>query len=351
MGNASAFSWIISSIFFSTVLISLNKYVTRAFHFDYMSCLTSFHFIVTYLLLEVMCRLRFFERASHYPTSCRWRVASFGVASVVLMNFNLAKNSVGFYQLSKLCCIPATVGYNYFVHKTKTPMNIMISLTILLIGVGLYSINDIELNAFGSVIATLAVIATAAFQLGAGIDQKTYLISGPQIQHATAFPQFVLCFFTSIFTEVLNPQHSILQHKFSSKEVLMIILTALLAVGVNVSCFGIIGKTSALTYQVVGHVKTLLILLSGFLLFPPLKQVPTEMLVKTFCGMVISMIGIIMYSIYSMKNKPKEEVKEKDSIAVFQKENQTIEDVREKPLPNNLFENVYQEEKEKQSLT
>lgn len=336
MFNLVAALWILSSIFFSTCLISLNKYVTRTFDFDYMSCLTSFHFITTYILLEIMCRIGLFERATNYPVKQRWRLAAYGVASVVFMNFNLAKNSVGFYQLSKMCNIPTIVIYNYFVKNIKTPFSKLIALTILLIGVGLYSVNDVELNFFGSIIAAIAVISTACFQITAGCDQKEFNMSGPQIQHQSAFPQFVLCFINSIFTEGFNPKHSILDHNFCQKEIGLIFGTALFAVGVNVSCFGIIGKTSALTYQVVGHVKTTLILLIGFAFFPPTKQASHEQTVKTALGMAISMVGIILYSAIGLMSTNTEQQKQ-PTILDNDKEKKEIVEKVEKPLPGNLF--------------
>jgi solute carrier family 35 protein E3 len=333
--TAVAAAWIVNSISFSTAIISLNKYITRAFDFDFMTSLTAFHFLVTFLLLEIMCRIGIFERGVNYPTRARWVLAFYGVGSVVFMNFNLAKNSVGFYQLSKLCCIPAIVLYNLIVNHKPTPMNILVSLMILLIGVGLYSVNDVELNFWGSVVAVVAVLLTAMFQLTGGSQQAEYSISGPQLQHGSALPQFVLCFMSCLGIEVFNPSHCVLKHDFSTTELVLICMTAVIAVGVNVSCFGIIGKTSALTYQVVGHAKTILILLIGFLFFPPKEPVPFDRLLKTGIGMLVSMIGIIMYSLFGMRNAANQE--EARVPPVFSKNPPDVPTQPEVPLPPDLF--------------
>jgi solute carrier family 35 protein E3 len=300
--NLVAAAWIASSIVSSTAIITLNKYISRTYGFDFMTSLTAFHFLVTFFVLDLICRMGFFQRAEGYPTRTRWIIALFGVGSVVFMNYNLAKNSVGFYQLSKLCNIPAIVLYNLLVNSKKTPLNILVSLCILLTGVYLYSVNDVELNALGTVLAVIAVVLTAAFQLTGQTDQKKYSISGPQLQHSSALPQFILCFISGIGSEVVNPRHSILTHSFTKTELLLIALTGLISVGVNVSCFGIIGKTSALTYQVVGHVKTMLILLIGFLFFPPIDPIPRSQLIKTALGMFISLVGIVLYSSFGLMN-------------------------------------------------
>jgi solute carrier family 35 protein E3 len=39
------------------------------------------------------------------------------------------------------------------------------------------------------------------------------------------------------------------------------------ALGVNISNYLVLGKTSPLTYQVLGHLKTVLILILGFTVF------------------------------------------------------------------------------------
>ena len=48
---------------------------------------------------------------------------------------------------------------------------------------------------------------------------------------------------------------------------LFIVLSCLFALGVNISNYLVLGKTSPLTYQVLGHLKTVLILVLGFTVF------------------------------------------------------------------------------------
>ena len=300
--NWSVAFWIVSSIFFSTAIITVNKSLTRVYNFHWMTTLTSFHFLFTYILLEIMCRLNLFERANGFPMTRRWLLAAWGVGSVVFMNYNLQKNSVGFYQLSKLCTIPALVVFKYFYEKQTTPTNILFSLTILLIGVFLYSVNDVEYNTQGCIIAIIAVVATCGFQWKSAQEQKTYNIKGTQCQHATALPQFVLALCSSFGSEFYG-ENSILNHHFEKKELLIILITALLSVGVNVSFFILIGKTSPITYQVVGHLKTVLILVSGFIMFPPPPDADKSRLNKTILGVLVSLCGIFLYSYFSNTNK------------------------------------------------
>eukprot|EP01042_Synura_sphagnicola_P003871 gene3871-4844_t len=45
------------------------------------------------------------------------------------------------------------------------------------------------------------------------------------------------------------------------------LVSCVFALGVNISNYLVLGKTSPLTYQVLGHLKTVLILILGFTMF------------------------------------------------------------------------------------
>lgn len=156
----------------------------KNYDFRCTTFLTAYHFFMTYSLLELMCRLKLIERTTSMPQSDRWFMASFGVGAVVFMNKNLKYNSVGFYQLSKLCTIPFLVIYDLITEGKKTSVQTQISLAAIVIGISLFSVNDIELNLVGTIIAIVGVTCVGIFQT----KQKEYDVSGPSLQHATALP-------------------------------------------------------------------------------------------------------------------------------------------------------------------
>lgn len=69
-----------------------------------------------------------------------------------------------------------------------------------------------------------------------------------------------------------------------------IAISCAFALGVNISNYLILGKTGPLTYQVLGHLKTILILLLGFLLFG--KSTNPQNII----GICIAMVGVISYT-------------------------------------------------------
>ena len=71
---------------------------------------------------------------------------------------------------------------------------------------------------------------------------------------------------------------------------LFIILSCSLAVFCNVSQYLCIGRFSATSFQVLGHMKTVCVLTLGWLLFD------SELTFKNIMGMFIAVLGMIVYS-------------------------------------------------------
>ena len=73
---------------------------------------------------------------------------------------------------------------------------------------------------------------------------------------------------------------------------------------VNLSTFLVIGATSSLTYNVVGHIKTVIILTGGVVFFGD------SMSGKKFLGILFAMGGIVWYSMIKLRES-KEHAKAK----------------------------------------
>ncbi|MQL95640.1 hypothetical protein Taro_028316 [Colocasia esculenta] len=78
-----------------------------------------------------------------------------------------------------------------------------------------------------------------------------------------------------------------------------IVLSCLIAVSVNFSTFLVIGTTSAVTYQVLGHLKTCLILAFGYiLLHDPFTS-------RNMIGILIAVFGMGLYSYHRVQEGKK----------------------------------------------
>lgn len=303
----TTFLLIIGSIFTSTALILTIKQVMTQYDFGCPTFLTSFHFLLTFLLLSIMGKLHFFEISHNVPQKLCWIQGFFGVLSIVAMNFNLKMNSIGFYQLSKLCNIPCMVVYKYFFQNTKTPSNTLFSLGILLVGLCLFTVNDVQFNTVGTIVAAVAVIATTIYQSQTQGLQRQFSVSGTQLNYLVGVPQFTICIIAGVIIETTG-KNNILIHSFEATEVMLIIATGLLAVLGNVVGFSLIGKAGPVTFQVVGHVKTMLIFIFGLIMFPS-RQESSEQFKKKILGLCISMVGVVFYTVFELRNKEAERLK------------------------------------------
>ena len=79
-------------------------------------------------------------------------------------------------------------------------------------------------------------------------------------------------------------------YQYSIGCIFRISLSCFFALGVNISNYYVIGSTSPLTYQVLGHLKTVLILVLGFTMFN--NRVDSRNIV----GIVIAMAGVVLYT-------------------------------------------------------
>lgn len=80
-----------------------------------------------------------------------------------------------------------------------------------------------------------------------------------------------------------------------------IVVSCTIAVGTNLSQFICIGRFTAVSFQVLGHMKTILVLILGFLFFG--KE---GLSIQVVFGMIIAVIGMIWYGNASSKPGGKE---------------------------------------------
>jgi solute carrier family 35 protein E3 len=309
---------IVGSIAVSTVLILVNKQVMSVNGWKCPTFLTSFHFLLTYGLLHIMGSSGLFEIARAFPEAIAWQIGVFGVTSIVFMNFNLKTNSIGFYQLSKLCTIPYLVVYKYFALGVNTSFKVLSSLTILLIGLCMFTVNDVQFNLIGCIIAVIAVITTAHYQLMANLFQKKFAVNGTQLSHRVGLPQFVICFGAGLVIET-HGSLSIFAQDFTLTQMVLIVISGLCAVVGNVIGFSLIGRAGPVTFQVVGHVKTMLIFIFGLLMFPSEGETRAQ-LMKKVLGLGVSMCGVVLYTIFEMQEKVREKLTAQEMVVLDEAE-------------------------------
>ncbi|KAA3468751.1 putative membrane protein isoform X1 [Gossypium australe] len=185
------------SVVSSVSIVICNKALISTLGFTFATTLTSWHLLVTFCSLHVALWMNLFEHKPFDATA----VMGFGILngiSIGLLNLSLGFNSVGFYQMTKLAIIPCTVLLEtlFFRKKFRLVMSMLVflyvsdvlrilvayncslihlyalcsrsiqlSLAILLLGVGIATVTDLQLNLLGSILSLLAVITTCVAQI------------------------------------------------------------------------------------------------------------------------------------------------------------------------------------------
>lgn len=277
---------VISNILSVVGIVILNKYLTDVDNYKFMVFLSFLHFLFTSFGTRVLLFLRNFNYKDA-PLGGVLPVSVGSLLSVAFMNLNLANNSVGFYQLSKLACIPFTLFVQYVAYKQSVSRAVQLTLIPITFGVGYATIYDLDINLLGFVFAACAVAATSMAQIFTNTYQKSLDCDAMQLLYHTspyiALGMIMMCPF---FDDV----KALIAFQYTPGCVMRIGVSCVLALGVNISNYVVLGKTSPLTYQVLGHLKTILILVLGFTVF----NRPVDS--RNLTGIVVAMVGVVAYT-------------------------------------------------------
>ncbi|KAF6151129.1 hypothetical protein GIB67_002381 [Kingdonia uniflora] len=218
------------------------------------------------------------------------KVMSFQEQNERIQELILGFNSVGFYQMTKLAIIPCTVLLETLFFRKKFSRTIQLSLCVLLLGVGIATVTDLQLNALGSVLSLLAVMTTCIAQIMTNTIQKRFKVSSTQLLYQSCPYQAMTLFIISPFLDGLLTNENVFAFKYTPQVLVFIILSCLISVSVNFSTFLVIGKTSPVTYQVLRHLKTCLVLAFGYvLLHDPFNW-------RNIAGILVALGGMLLYS-------------------------------------------------------
>jgi len=300
------------NVFTTVAIVLTNKYLVSVAGFPFMVTLSGIHFVFTSMGCHVLLRLGFFDRKDA-PLMGVIPVAMGSCFSVGFMNLNLTKDTVGFYQVTKLLCIPVTILMEYLMFKSFVSNTVVLSLVVLLVGVGIATVSDVGLNSIGCVYAVLAILATVMGQIFTKSTQQSLKLDSMQLLHHASPIVFTGMFVMApVFDDVFPPATSLPDHSLvalvstgslSVRVLAIIFASCVFALGVNISNYMVIGLTSPITYQVVGHFKTMLVLMSGWMFFEK------ETNLKNLFGVSVAVVGMVWYS--HVKQKEAAQQKEK----------------------------------------
>mmetsp|Transcript_109735 Transcript_109735/g.186620 ORF Transcript_109735/g.186620 Transcript_109735/m.186620 type:complete len:344 (+) Transcript_109735:32-1063(+) len=209
-------------------------------------------------------------------------------ASNALANLSLKFNTVGTYQLLKMLNIPFVFVGEWIFLNQPLKVSIAITLTVLCVGVGIATIGDISFSIAGTIFGCTSPVAAAANALLVKHVQSAYKLKGNELLKSIT-PWIVL---TQIGLIFVTDDITQLPHWLETETtgILVLALSCLLAWGLEWSYVSVVDCTSAMTMQVLGHVKTVWIIVTGYLLFAsPLST-------RTAYGMSLAMAAVGLYT-------------------------------------------------------
>ena len=213
------------------------------------------HFLCTFLVLYLatLRPISLFP-AVRLPIFQMLPISAFFAGFLLLGNLSLALNSVGFYQLAKVMTTPTVVLLNFLLLGTRVSKETLLAIAAVCIGVTLVNAKLALSNLLGTLIAAAAFTVTALYQIWIGKKIADLNITAPQLLLNQAPVSVLLLACLGPFID-RAPDLSLIP-----KNVLWTLFgSGVLASLLNLSQFLIIGRTSALTFNIVSNMKTIMI--------------------------------------------------------------------------------------------
>ncbi|CAI0428445.1 unnamed protein product [Linum tenue] len=284
----------------SVVIILVNKALMATYGFSFATTLTGMHFATTTLLTLALRWMKYIQ-PSHLPVSELLKFVLFANFSIVGMNVSLMWNSVGFYQIAKLTMIPVSCFLEVVLDNMRYSRDTKLSIGVVLLGVGVCTVTDVSVNTKGFLAAVVAVWSTALQQYYVHYLQRRYSLNSFNLLGHTAPAQAGSLLLVGPFLDYWLTTKRVDAYPYSLTSVLFIVLSCTIAIGTNLSQFICIGRFTAVSFQVLGHMKTILVLILGFVFFGK-----DDLNFHVIVGMIIAVAGMIWYGNASSKPGGKE---------------------------------------------
>ncbi|CAA2974979.1 UDP-galactose transporter 2-like [Olea europaea subsp. europaea] len=251
--------------------------------------------------MTIVLRRLGYIQPSHLPLPELLKFVLFANFSIVGMNVSLMWNSVGFYQIAKLSMIPVSCLLEVLFDKIRYSRDTKLGIVVVLLGVAVCTVTDVSVNAKGFIAAFIAVWSTSLQQYYVHYLQRNYSLSSFNLLGHTAPVQAGSLLLLGPFLDYWLTDKRIDAFDFKIPSMVFIILSCTIAVGTNLSQFICIGRFTAVSFQVLGHMKTILVLILGFLFFGR-----EGLNLHVVLGMIIAIFGMILYGNASSKPGGKE---------------------------------------------
>ncbi|PIN13139.1 Glucose-6-phosphate/phosphate and phosphoenolpyruvate/phosphate antiporter [Handroanthus impetiginosus] len=273
----------------SVGIILVNKALMATYGFTFATTLTGLHFAATTAMTLILRSLGYIQ-STRIPVADLLKFVFFANFSIVGMNVSLMWNSVGFYQIAKLSMIPVACFLEVVFDRVRYSRETKLSILVVLLGVGICTVNDVSVNANGFIAAFIAIWSTSLQQYYVHFLQRKHSIGSFDLLGQTAPPQAASLLLFGPYVDYLLTDKAVNEYHYTPTSVMLILLSCAIAIGTNLSQFICIGRFTAVSFQVLGHMKTILVLILGFIFFG--KE---GLNLHVVLGMIFAVVGMIWY--------------------------------------------------------
>ncbi|KAF4699572.1 hypothetical protein FOZ62_023368 [Perkinsus olseni] len=257
----------------ATCIIWINKLAYNN-GFTWATTLTVLHFLATFIGLCLCIMAGQFTHARLPIRSVLPLCVSF-CGFVVFNNLSLQYNTVGTYQLMKVMTTPVIVAIQYLYYSTTLPFNQLLALAPICVGVALATATSVEVNLLGVTFGVAGILSTSLYQIWVKTKQEELKCMVPAVDDIPTLIDF----------------------NWATYAGGLVVASCAMAFLVNLSIFLVIGKTSPVSYNVLGHAKLVVILSSGYLAFGEPYTLPN------LIGVSLAVFGIISYTHLKMNER------------------------------------------------
>lgn len=294
--DASAWLFNVST---SVLIVFVNKVLMgrSGYMFNFATTLCALHFLACAGSLGVMQLLGVTESRT-VPWTDKLIFAAAANISIASLNLSLMINTVGFYQIAKLLIIPFTAVVEWLWLRQSMSKEQVSCTAVVLLGVAVVTVSDVSSSTLGVVIAAVSVASSAMQQILCRYYQKKHSLASHELLSSTAPLQGWSLLLVGPFVDQLVVGDWVGNYEMHVPALICLSLSCAVAVLVNISQFMCLGRFSAVTFQVTGHAKTVLVLLGGYLYLG--ESIDSRKLL----GMSLAVAGMIAYGYFSGRKKP-----------------------------------------------
>lgn len=297
---ASVFAWLLN-VSSSVAIVFVNKVLMDqrgGYRFTFACTLSAIHFLTAAACIKGSQLFRPAEAAApRLPWKDTLTFAAVAVVSIGSLNLSLLVNPVGLYQVAKLLIIPFVCAVEFLhpqIQRRFTPSTVACIATVV-VGVAVVTVNDLGAGStklLGVMLAGVSVVSSGMQQILCGTMQRQHKLQSHQLLAATSPVQGAMLLLLGPWVDAAVSGNWIGDYPVTSGAMGVLLLSCAISVAVNLSQFMCLGRFSAVTFQVLGHTKTILVLLISWLVLGE------AMGSRKLAGMAVAVAGMVAYSYF-----------------------------------------------------